>query len=205
MCPRTLNNPVSGKLKGESDTFFDASQRRRGQPSQRRIDYGLFVQGRDLVAFCPRVSGESAIPRPNSDSQCEPPMMNRGDRDDADIQGVPVQCIIRNNQGRTTLVEAQPVDLAPLWVPPSRNLRHAQPRDSASFEAFWYASLSRTGSELPLEKNSAASSSRRSRRSSSRARLRSSLTRSLVDPVAFVLAISVKISLLIVKLLACLI
>jgi|ERR1035441_1889583 hypothetical protein len=95
-----------GKFKREPDSFFDASERSRGQSTQRRIDYALFVEGCNLVALGPRVSDDSAITCSDRHSQREPPVMNRRDRYDADIQRVPVQRVIRNNQGRTVLVEA---------------------------------------------------------------------------------------------------
>jgi len=121
---KSRNNDL-GKIKCESDTIFNAAERRKRNPSQRRVHYELFAHGCDLVAFYPRVSGESAFPGCNRDPQREASVLNRGDRHDADIQCMPIQRVVRDNQGWTVFIDVYPVDLSPSREPSCRNSRHA--------------------------------------------------------------------------------
>jgi len=70
------------------------------------------LERHDLITLCPGVVIQSPIARWNEDSHAETRVLPGRDGDYAHVQGMPIERIDRQNEGRTRLVEVDKMHIA---------------------------------------------------------------------------------------------
>jgi len=108
---------ASRQVKSKFDPVLNPAQRGNTQTTQWRIDRGLLFQCGYLIAFGPGLATQAAIARSNRDTQSESPMMNRGDRHHANIQGMTIKDVARNDQRWPIFIETHQVNFAAFGIP----------------------------------------------------------------------------------------
>src|SRR5260370_20933144 len=142
-----------------------------------------FFERGDLIALGPAVDVQTALSFCERDPHAELGALDAGDGDDADVEGVTIEAVDRQNEDGAIFVQAGEVDLSAAGEGGTGGGH--QSRSRVRRAARWRAFVSER-SAASEEKNSAASFSSWSNCSWMMARLRSSLTRLLAELAPFV-------------------
>ena len=91
------NASSSGQLQREPDSIFDFSEGCFRKPAKGRICDIMLLKSRNLITLRPGVMNKAALSTRDRDSQSKTAVMNRRDRDYANIQCVAIQEVTRKD------------------------------------------------------------------------------------------------------------